>query len=582
MMYAIIRKRGGGAMEQYQNFKLSIYCTVQDVMKLPDTYPAFLQDLAFFQKHLKLSKVYIETYRDDTVDSEKLLRVKDFFNRAGIETATGITTVNAGSGKGNIASAMCYTDAGQLDELRRLFERMAGEFDEIMIDDFLSTNCACDTCREAKGGQTWEQFRLRKMTEVCRDFIIAPARAVNPKVKITIKYPTWMYSFQRLGYNPETQPFMFDATYSGTETRHTTYSFFRNPRYTSYSLIRWLQSCPPHNNRGGWFDPYLCDNPLNSFVEQAYLTLFAKPEELTLFCYGSLKDTKFIPLLGHELSRMDAFLGSLGRPAGVKTYIPYHSDGEGNVYDFLGMCGVPCDPVAVFPQEPCTVLLTASSACDPDVLALARKHLTAGSDVAFTAGFVRLMQDRGLEEFTAIRLPGAVMRGNYFGAFEGCWDTAVRYNYSGKEIGMPVADWKLNDCDYKAAMFSESMPNPLVTHNNYGGGRAYFINIPDDYADLYWLPDTVLDKYRMHLSRALPVRIEGQAKVALFPYDNRTFVLQSFLEHGTVVRVFIKGDAAELTRLDGGGKIERLYRAGGESVFELALTPGGHAPFSWK
>lgn len=568
-------------MEQYQNFKLSVYCTVHDVMKMPDNYEAFLQDIAFFQKHLKLSKVYIETYRDDTVDSEKLLRVKDFFNRAGIETATGITTVNTKVGKAKVSGVMCYTNAEQLEELRRLFTRMATEFDEIMIDDFLNTNCTCETCREAKGSQTWTQFRLAKMTEICRDFFIAPARAANPKVKITIKYPTWMHSFQRLGYNPETQPFLFDATYSGTETRHTTYSFFRNPRYTSYSLIRWLQSCPPRNNRGGWFDPYLCDNPLNSYAEQAYMTLFAKPEEITLFCYGSLKDTRYIPLLGYELARMDKFLGALGQPVGVKTYLPYHSDGEDNLYDFLGMCGVPCDPVAIFPQEPCTVLLTASSACDPDVLARVREHLTAGHDAAFTAGFVRVMQDRGLEEFTAMRLNGTTMRGNHFGAFEGCWDAAVRYNYSGKEIGMPIADWKVNDCDYKAAMFSESMPNPLVTYTDYGDGRAYFINIPDDFADLYWLPDTVLDKYRSHLSRALPVRIEGQAKVALFPYDNNTFVLQSFLEHGTVVRVYIKGDIGELTRLDSGGKMKRLYQAGGESVFELALLPGSTMPLAW-
>jgi len=49
-------------------------------MKMPDDYPAFLQTIAFFQKHLKLSKVYIETFRDDTVDSKKLLQVKDFLS----------------------------------------------------------------------------------------------------------------------------------------------------------------------------------------------------------------------------------------------------------------------------------------------------------------------------------------------------------------------------------------------------------------------------------------------------------------------------------------------------------------------
>lgn len=569
-------------MEQYQNFKLSVYCTVHDVLKMPDTYPDFLRHIAFFQKHLTLSKVYIETYRDDTVQPDKLRQVKEFFNRAGIETATGITTVNTKVGKVNVSGVMCYTNTEQLEQLRQLFARMAAEFDEIMIDDFLNTNCTCDTCRLAKGEQTWTQFRLEKMTAICREYFIAPARAVNPKVTITIKYPTWMHSFQRLGYNPETQPFLFDETYAGTETRHTTYSFFRNPRYTSYSLIRWLQSCPPHNNRGGWFDPYLCDNPLNSYVEQAYLTLFARPREVTLFCFGGLKDTKYVPLLGHELSQMDTFLGALGKPVGIKTYLPYHSDGEDHVYDFLGMCGIPCDPVATFPKEPCTVLLTASSVCDPEVLSRVKRHLIAGNDVGFTAGFVRAMQDCGLEEFTAMRMAGTTMRGNHFGAFEGCWDTAVRYNYAGKEIGMPVADWKVNDCDYKAAMYSESMPNPLVTFTNYGDARAYFINIPDDFADIYWLPDTVLDKYRLHLSRALPVRIEGQAKVALFPYDNQTFVLQSFLEHGAIIKVYIKGDADELTRLDTGATTQRLYQQSGESVFELAVAPGAYVPLAWK
>jgi hypothetical protein len=63
--------------------------------------------------------------------------------------------------------------------------------------------------------------------------------------------------------------------------------------------------------------------------------------------------------------------------------------------------------------------------------------------------------------------------------------------------------------------------------------------------------DTVLDKYRLHLSRALSVRMRG-SKSGAVSLQHQTFVLQSFLEHGAIIKVYIKGDADELTRLDTG------------------------------
>ena len=57
------------------------------------------------------------------------------------------------------------------------------------------------------------------MDDVSRHLIINPARAVNPKVRIIIKYPNWYESFQALGYDLAVQPRLFDAIYTGTETR---------------------------------------------------------------------------------------------------------------------------------------------------------------------------------------------------------------------------------------------------------------------------------------------------------------------------------------------------------------------------
>jgi hypothetical protein len=53
---------------------------------------------------------------------------------------------------------------------------------------------------------SWTDFRLQLMTDAARDLIINPAKAVNPQVKIIIKYPNWYEHFQGLGFNLETGP----------------------------------------------------------------------------------------------------------------------------------------------------------------------------------------------------------------------------------------------------------------------------------------------------------------------------------------------------------------------------------------
>src|SRR5205085_2259833 len=71
----------------------------------------------------------------------------------------------------------------------------------------------------AKGDRSWTQYRLEKMRQVSREIVMGPAHAVNPRVKMIIKYPNWYEHFHGLGYDLEQQPRMFDAIYTGTETR---------------------------------------------------------------------------------------------------------------------------------------------------------------------------------------------------------------------------------------------------------------------------------------------------------------------------------------------------------------------------
>ena len=138
-------------MTGYKNFDLAIYVTAQNVMAMPDDLDSLDEQFSFLEKNLKVSKLYLETYREDTVPSGKLMAVKRYFERKGIQTATGITTSSpsADNSEIRIGDLYCYNDPELLDLLKRTFERMASEFDEIMIDDFFSTNCTCGRCRDA-------------------------------------------------------------------------------------------------------------------------------------------------------------------------------------------------------------------------------------------------------------------------------------------------------------------------------------------------------------------------------------------------------------------------------------------------
>ena len=51
-------------------------------------------------------------------------------------------------------SISCYTDRPTQEKLQAIFEYAAGLFDEIMIDDFWFTDCACPECDAARAAKT--------------------------------------------------------------------------------------------------------------------------------------------------------------------------------------------------------------------------------------------------------------------------------------------------------------------------------------------------------------------------------------------------------------------------------------------
>jgi len=165
---------------KYNNFKLALYCPAPDLNQY-DKLSKLEEDISFFQKYLKLHKVYLETHRNNVdVPREKMLNIIEIFNKKDINIAGGITPTiiddlnNDGSKR--FFNVFCYTNDKMRDRIKGISEYTASLFDEFILDDFFFTNCACPSCIEAKGSKSWQQFRLDLMNDVSKNLIIEPAK----------------------------------------------------------------------------------------------------------------------------------------------------------------------------------------------------------------------------------------------------------------------------------------------------------------------------------------------------------------------------------------------------------------------
>ena len=93
----------------YRNFDLVVYFVADGVANA--TRERLQQDIDFFNKYMRLDKVYLEPYRDGVFASEEQLRLcKEVFESNGIRTEGGITTTQPNDPKQRIFNTLCYND----------------------------------------------------------------------------------------------------------------------------------------------------------------------------------------------------------------------------------------------------------------------------------------------------------------------------------------------------------------------------------------------------------------------------------------------------------------------------------------
>lgn len=340
--------------------------------------------------------------------------------------------------------------------------------------------------------------------------------------------------------------------------------------------MRYLEHVAPGRNLGGWFDTYECSYNLTSYLDQNYLTLFAKTKEVMLFCLGALISSKtfrnFSPAVGESFDEVDAYYDKLGNPIGVATYLPYHSSGEDYLHNYLGMCGIPFDPYPDYPEAARSIFLSENAAGDADIVAKMQQSLTKGADVIVTSGFVRKLGAAFHEFMNVIYSSRKALVNRYLYSSDG----GVTINGSheaANTILIPQLNYYTNDVWEVVGAYGEDNNFPILLKTFYSNGRVFVLTIPDDQGDLYHYPPVVHNTIRSVLCKNLPVLLESNPKVTLYVYDNDTFILRSFLPYMDKVSFLVQQADVTLLDLENNQTYSGITTLKG-TRFELHLQPG--------
>jgi hypothetical protein len=387
--------------------RFSVLFTAYD-MRGALSYDAGLRAAIDWCKQTGVTKVYLEVFRDgNQVEQAILEKAKQTFRSAGFEVSGCVTPTRVGkASSGWKEVACCYSDQPTQDKLQAIFEYAAGLFDEIMIDDFWFTDCACPACdaaRRAKtvaigkqtypvDGDSWEAFRSELMVRLSRDRLLGSAKRVNPNARLIIKYPQWYDDFQERGYEVVRESADFDRIWVGTETRdYQGGSREGAPPYAGYFIMRWLGGLGGAKCGGGWYDSISTTE--RTYIEQARQTVLGGAQESMLFSYGDLRrglGQKDVAVLRTNLPELLTVAREVrSRPIiGVAAYKPPNSQPahEARVFDFVGMMGLPLVPCHEFPTNAPAAFFSVHALKDADFAVKLGAFIEAGKPVLLTDG----------------------------------------------------------------------------------------------------------------------------------------------------------------------------------------------------
>ncbi len=403
------------AQNHKQVHRFSTLFTAQDVRDRLSKSQGIVEAIDWCKK-TGVTKVYIEEFRDGyQAKRDALLKAKEAFLKEGFDVSGCITTTRIGkpsTGWGKEIS--CLTHRPNQERIKSIFEYAAGLFDEIMIDDFWFNDCSCKECEAARKsrtviigdktfpvpGDSWSDYRSELMVNLSREYVLAAARQVNPKVTMIIKFPQWYDLFQERGYEVIRETADFDRTWVGTEIRdYTDKHWGGNAQFAAFFLMRWLGQIGGDKCGGGWYD--WLGTTEKTYIEQARQTVLGGARESMLFCYGGLQSEtgpKNVAALREHIPELFEVAGEIQRRPiiGIAAYKPPNSDpgNEKNVFDFVGMLGLPLIPCHQFPEDAQAAFFSLHALKDPELAERISRFIRSAKPALITDGLASRLKGK--------------------------------------------------------------------------------------------------------------------------------------------------------------------------------------------
>ena len=317
---------------------------------------------------------------------------------------------------------------------------------------------------------------------------------------------------------------------------------------------------------------------MDRYAEQLHLTMLNKTPEIILWNYMQLYEVKITPqqrakwqeaassfnydqmvapytrngktitptslarFADVTLHQTDKLVGQLGNPIGLASYKPYHSSGEDFLQNYLGMIGLPMDMHPQFLTDRQQILLTEQAAKDKQIVEKIKQQLKKGGDVIITTGLLK-----------AIRNEIADVCELYCGDLKAIVNDFGWNGKSEREFIIPQVKYFTNDA-WEVVSAGRPLNGgvsgyPILLRDTYSKGMLFVLTIPDDYGNLYDFPAGALNIIRRAMSKDVGAYIEGPSKVALFPYDNKTMVVENFNDEPVNVKVVVCAKVANMRNL---------------------------------
>ncbi|MBS0000384.1 MAG: hypothetical protein KFF73_15490 [Cyclobacteriaceae bacterium] len=179
---------------------------------------------------------------------------------------------------------------------------------------------------------------------------------------------------------------------------------------------------------------------------------------------------------------------------------------------------------------------------DQEIISKIKKQLLNGKKVTITSRLLGTLQGKGIDEFAEIRLTGRKALVNDFIA--GRNRTGIT-----DKILIPQVQYLTNDSWEIVSGLDGPNGWPILHDAEYADGSLYILTIPDNFADLFKLPEPVLSRIRSMISDHLSVQLEAPGNIGIFLYDNNTFVVESFSDETQEIRILADKEFSALTDL---------------------------------